>query len=159
MGIDPGTMITGVGIIDINERGQINLCHFTSIRTNRKHSLSERLLTIFNGLTRIIEEFNPDQVAVEDIFYSDNVKTAMVLGHARGVALLAPVMRGIKPAEYAPREVKLAVVGRGGATKSQVQFMVKNILKQKDEIKPADAADALAVAICHHQRFKALPEA
>jgi crossover junction endodeoxyribonuclease RuvC len=101
-----------------------------------------------------IEEYKPDQIALEDIFYSENIKTAIVMGHARGVALLAVVNAGLSPAEYSPREVKLAVVGRGSASKEQVQFMVKNILRLKEDIKPADAADALAVALCHYHRMQ-----
>ncbi len=154
MGIDPGTQVTGVGIIDIHGKGEIHLCMYDAIRGKRTNPLAQRLKEIYEGIDDCLEKYNPDFVAIEDIFYSENVKTAIVMGHARGITLLAPVMRDIGIAEYSPREVKLAVVGNGAASKSQVQFMVKNILKLKNDIKPADAADALAVAICHNNRSK-----
>jgi crossover junction endodeoxyribonuclease RuvC len=109
---------------------------------------------IYQGLAEAITRYQPGAVALEDIFYSDNIKTAIVMGEARGVSLLAAVNQGIEPAEYSPREVKLAVVGRGNASKDQVQFMVRQILGMKEEIKPADAADALAVALCHYNRMQ-----
>jgi crossover junction endodeoxyribonuclease RuvC len=109
------------------------------------------------GLSELIAKYKPDQVALEDIFYSDNVKTAIVMGHARGVSLLAPINLGITPAEYSPREVKQAVVGRGNASKEQVHFMVKNILNLTEDISPDDASDALAVAICHYHRMNTIP--
>ena len=152
LGIDPGTQDTGVGLIDVNERGEPGLCYYGCIQTNRKQSLSLRLKQIYNDLSNIIDKYKPDYIALEDIFYSDNIKTAIVMGHARGVSLLAPIHRGIEPAEYSPREVKLAVVGRGNATKDQVQFMVRSILKIDDLNLPLDAADALAVALCHLHR-------
>ena len=93
-------------------------------------------------------------MAVEDIFYSDNVKTAIVMGQARGVSLLAPINLGLEPAEYSPREVKQAVVGRGNASKEQVHFMVKNLLHLTENIAPDDASDALAVALCHYHRLQ-----
>jgi crossover junction endodeoxyribonuclease RuvC len=154
LGIDPGTHITGIGIIDIETRKEPALCYYGTIKTTRSASLPVRLQQINHGLIEIIEKYKPDHVAMEDIFYSENIKTAIVMGHARGVALLAIVNAGIPPAEYSPREVKLAVVGRGNASKDQVQFMVKNILRLKEDITPADAADALAVALCHYHRFR-----
>lgn len=154
LGIDPGTQITGIGLIDVNEQGEPGLCYYGCIHTNRKQTLPLRLKQIYNDLAEIIEKYQPDHIALEDIFYSDNIKTAIVMGHARGVSLLAPVHRGIEPAEYSPREVKLAVVGRGNASKSQVQFMVRSILKINDLDLPLDAADALAVALCHFHRVQ-----
>jgi len=154
LGIDPGTQVTGIGIIDVSEKGEIQLCYYDVIKTKRTIPFAERLREIYKGIEYLLEKYTPDCVAVENIFYSENVKTAIVMGHARGVILLAPVMKDIEIAEYSPREVKLAVVGNGAASKEQVQFMVKNILKLKDEVKPADAADALAVAICHYNRVK-----
>jgi len=154
LGIDPGTLVTGVGIIDVFEKGKIQLCIYDAIRTKRTNSLALRLKEIFEGIDYFLEKYEPDFVAVEDIFYSENVKTAIVMGQARGVSMLAPVLKNIEIAEYSPREVKLAVVGNGGASKNQVQFMVKNILNLKEDIHPADAADALAVAICHYHRAK-----
>jgi crossover junction endodeoxyribonuclease RuvC len=154
LGIDPGTQVTGIGIIDIVEKGRIQLCIYDAIRSKRTNPLALRLKEIFEGIDYFISKYEPDFVAIEDIFYSDNIKTAIVMGQARGVSMLAPALKNIEIAEYSPREVKLAVVGNGGASKNQVQFMVKNILKLKDEIHPMDAADALAVAICHYHRVK-----
>lgn len=154
MGIDPGTNITGIGIIEIDERGEPGLCHYGCIRTSRSAKRPVRLQQIYRELADTIGRFQPDAVALEDIFYSDNIKTAIVMGEARGVTLLAAVNKGVEPAEYSPREVKLAVVGRGNASKDQVQFMVRQILGLKEEIKPADAADALAVALCHFNRIR-----
>jgi len=154
MGIDPGTNITGIGIIEIDERGEPRLCHYGCVRTSRNAKLPHRLGQIYQGLAEAITRYQPRAVALEDIFYSDNIKTAIVMGEARGVSLLAAVNQGIEPAEYSPREVKLAVVGRGNASKDQVQFMVRQILGMKEEIKPADAADALAVALCHYNRMQ-----
>ena len=154
LGIDPGTHITGFGIIDIIPKKDPQLCHYGTVTTKRNTDLAARLHQIYHGLTEVIEKFRPDQIALEDIFYSENIKTAIVMGHARGVSLLAVVNAGLEPAEYSPREVKLAVVGRGSASKDQVQFMVKNILRLKEDIKPADAADALAVALCHYHRIQ-----
>ncbi len=153
LGIDPGSQITGFGIVDISESRELNLCYYGCIRTSRSKSLPHRLKQIYSGLTEIITQYHPDHVAVEDIFYSDNAKTAIVMGQARGVALLAPINMGVPPAEYSPREVKLAVVGRGNASKEQVHFMVKNLLRLKEDITPDDASDALAVAICHYHRL------
>jgi len=154
LGIDPGTLVTGIGIIDVVEKGKIQLCIYDAIRTKRTNPLALRLKEIFEGIDYFLEKYEPDFVAVEDIFYSENIKTAIVMGQARGVSILGPVLKNIEIAEYSPREVKLAVVGNGGASKKQVQFMVKNILNLKEEIHPADAADALAVAICHYHRAK-----
>jgi len=147
-------MVTGIGIIDILERGKIQLCIYDAIRTKRSNPLALRLKEIYLGIEYFLEKYEPDVVAVEDIFYSENIKTAIVMGQARGVSILAPVLKNLEVSEYSPREVKMAVVGNGGASKNQVQFMVKNILKLKDDIHPADAADALAVAICHFHRDK-----
>jgi crossover junction endodeoxyribonuclease RuvC len=152
LGIDPGTLVTGIGIIDIVTKGKIQLCMYDAIRTRRSDSLALRLKDIYEGIIYFLEKYSPQAVAVEDIFYSENIKTAIVMGQARGVSLLGPVLKNIEIAEYSPREVKMAVVGNGGASKNQVQFMVKNILNLKDDIHPADAADALAVAICHFHR-------
>jgi crossover junction endodeoxyribonuclease RuvC len=153
LGIDPGSQVTGIGIVDVLENRTLALCTYGCIKTNRNKSLPYRLKEIYSGLFEIIEQYKPDHVAVEDIFYSDNVKTAIVMGQARGISLLVPINLGINPAEYSPREVKLAVVGRGNASKEQVHFMVKKILKLQLDISPDDASDALAVALCHYHRL------
>jgi crossover junction endodeoxyribonuclease RuvC len=153
LGIDPGTQITGVGVIEIDEKGIARSCYYGSIRTRIKDPLPLRLKIIYSGLIEVIERFKPHFIALEDIFFSENIKTAIVMGHARGVSLLAAINQGLEPYEYSPREVKLAVVGRGDASKRQVEYMVKSILKIQEEIHPADAADALAVALCHFNRL------
>ena len=156
LGVDPGSQVTGLGIIDIIDNRDVRLCYYGCIRTDRKATLPLRLRQIYKGLTELIEKYHPDHVALEDIFYRDNVKTAIVMGHARGVALLSPVNLGITPAEYSPREVKQAVVGRGNASKDQVHYMVKNILNVSEDITPDDASDALAVALCHYHRLNSI---
>ena len=100
LGIDPGTNITGVGIIEVDERGEPGLCHYGCIRTSRNAKRPVRLQQIYQGLAEIIGRFQPDVIALEDIFYSDNIKTAIVMGEARGVSLLAAVNKGVEPAEY-----------------------------------------------------------
>ena len=157
LGVDPGTQITGLGIIDVIEDRDLKLCYYGCIRTDRRSTLPFRLKQIYNGLTELIQKYQPNHVALEDIFYSDNVKTAIVMGHARGVSLLAPVNLGIIPAEYSPREVKLSVVGKGNASKDQVHFMIKNMLHVAEDIVPDDASDALAVALCHYHRLHSVP--
>jgi len=157
LGVDPGSQVTGLGIIEVIDNRDLRLCYHGCIRTDRKATFAHRLKQIYFGLSEIIEQYKPDHVALEDIFYSDNVKTAIVMGHARGVSLLAPINLGITPAEYSPREVKQAVVGRGNASKEQVHYMVKNMLKVKEDISPDDASDALAVALCHYHRMNVIP--
>jgi crossover junction endodeoxyribonuclease RuvC len=157
LGVDPGSRVVGLGIIDVVNNRDLKLCYYGCIKTDRKATLPFRLRQIYQGLTELIEKYKPDHVALEDIFYSDNVKTAIVMGHARGVSLLSPVNLGITPAEYSPREVKQAVVGRGNASKDQVHFMVKNILNVSEDINPDDASDALAVALCHYHRMNSIP--
>jgi crossover junction endodeoxyribonuclease RuvC len=158
LGVDPGSQITGLGIVEVINNRELKLRYYGCIKTDRKASLAIRLKQIYTGLSELIETYKPDHVALEDIFYSDNVKTAIVMGHARGVSLLAPINLGITPAEYSPREVKLAVVGRGNASKEQVHYMVKNMLNLKEDISPDDASDALAVALCHYHRLNAIPD-
>jgi crossover junction endodeoxyribonuclease RuvC len=157
LGVDPGSQVTGLGIIEVIDNRDLRLCYHGCIRTDRKATLAFRLKQIYRGLSELIVQYKPDHVALEDIFYSDNVKTAIVMGHARGVSLLAPINLGITPAEYSPREVKQSVVGRGNASKEQVHFMVKNMLKITEDITPDDASDALAVALCHYHRLNAIP--
>jgi crossover junction endodeoxyribonuclease RuvC len=151
LGIDPGSAVTGFGIIETNAN-KLRMLDFGVIRTNRNHTLPSKLKTIYDGVAEVIETYKPDQMAVEDIFYSENVKTALVIGHARGVAILAAINRQIPVSEYSPREVKQSVVGNGAADKSQVGYMVKKILSLKGIPKPDDASDALGVAICHFNR-------
>ncbi len=146
LGIDPGSQITGYGVIDSNGRDSV---HVTSgaIRLKGK-SLPEKLGKIFAEVGKVIDEWQPDQMSIEDVFMARSAGAALKLGQARGAAICAGVDRGLPVAEYSPREVKQAVVGSGGAAKEQVEHMVKLLLKLKGK-QQADAADALAVAISH----------
>lgn len=154
LGIDPGVNTTGYGIINVTEKGNPELLGFGHIRTNAKQHLAERLQKIFVALQEVIRTYHPDFVAIEDLFYSENVKTAIVMGHARGAAIIAATNSNLPVSEFTPREVKMSVVGNGAAAKSQVQFMVKNLLSYKDPIEPDDASDALAVALCKWHRLQ-----
>lgn len=145
--------ITGYGIITITDAGDPRLSGFGHIRTNARNSLAERLQKIFESLQEVIRTYQPEVVAIEDLFYSENVKTAIVMGHARGAAILAATMNRLPVSEYSPREVKMSVVGNGAASKSQVQFMVRNLLSIGEPIEPDDASDALAVALCKWHRM------
>jgi crossover junction endodeoxyribonuclease RuvC len=153
LGIDPGVNVTGYGVIYIRENGEPELLGFGHIRTKSKQSLSERLQKIFVSLQQVIETYRPDCVAIEDLFYAENVKTAIVMGHARGAAIIAATNNQIPVSEFSPREVKMSVVGSGAAAKSQVRYMVKNLLAYTDAIEPDDASDALAVALCKWHRM------
>ena len=151
LGIDPGTQICGYGVIET--RGQdVRTLDFGVARSN-SDSLPARLKVIYDGLTEIIGRYNPDVVAVEGVFFQKNVRTAIKIGEGRGVARLAAAARGIEVVEYAPAEVKKAVTGNGNASKPQVQQMVRAILGLRELPSPEDAADALAIAICHFHRL------
>ena len=152
LGIDPGTITTGFGAV-LSEDGNLTAVGWGSIRTPSDAPLSERLAKIHAEIARQIETFAPDEIAVEDVFQARNVRSALKLGHARGVALLAAAQAGLPIHEYAPREVKKSVVGIGSATKSQVSSMVARLLGVDAATMKEDEADALAVALCHlHKR-------
>ena len=147
LGIDPGSRITGYGIIE-HRGAQQQYIASGCIRTTEGTSLPERLDEIFQGVTRIIEEHEPSEVAVEKIFMARSAESALKLGQARGVAIVAAVSRKLPVYEYEARKVKQAVVGSGAARKSQVQHMVQRLLRLPGQPQ-ADAADALAIALCH----------
>jgi crossover junction endodeoxyribonuclease RuvC len=151
LGVDPGTLITGYGIIE-TRNGKMKILSCGAIKNDSHTSMPLRLKLIFETLNDITEQYHPDEFAIETAFYGKNAQSALKLGHARGVAMLTAVTRNIPTHEYSPREVKKAIVGNGAAAKEQVQFMVKSILKLKELPKPYDVTDALAVAICHLQR-------
>ena len=153
LGVDPGSMVTGYGLIKSNHQKNV-LMDFGVIRTDSKESLPQKLKQIFEGLSQIIAQKHPDELAIEETFYSKNAKSALVMGQARGVAILAAACAKLSVWEYSPKEVKCSIVGRGDASKLQVQYMVRNLLELKDVPEPEDAADALAVALCHAQRIK-----
>lgn len=119
------------------------------IRTSAKEALPVRIRQIFEGINRVLEQHQPDAMAVENVFHGKNARTALILGHARGAILLAAELSSVRIAEYSPREIKKAVVGFGGATKDQVGFMVQRQLRLKDAPAPADAADGVATALCY----------
>ena len=152
LGIDPGSIITGYGVVD-NKNGKLFYVSDGSISTVPKSPLQERLGVVFDLLYNIVADYKPDAVAVEDIFFARNVKSAIMLGQARGVALLCASKANLPVFEYSPATVKQSIVGYGNATKEQVQRMVKTLLKMP-VIPKADAADALAVAICHIHHYK-----
>lgn len=148
LGIDPGTLTTGYGIVVEEDH---KLFHVASggISPSAKQPFPVRLKKIYEELEKVIDKYRPRVVVVEDLFVSKNIKSALKLGHARGVAILAAMNAGLPVFEYAPLEVKQAVVGNGKAEKKQVQMMVKMLLDMPKAPHPADAADALAAAICH----------
>jgi len=147
-GIDPGSERTGYGCID-SDGSRHTLVTCGAIAAPSTSAFPDKLHVIHTGLGRLLAELRPDCVAVESVFYAKNVRSALKLGHARGVALLAAVQAGLPVFEYAPAEIKQAVVGYGRAEKQQVGEMVRMILGLADVPEPHDAADALAVAICH----------
>ncbi len=148
LGIDPGTAITGYGLVLEDEKG-LSLVDCGVITTPSGQSLAQRLQAIYQGLTSVIHENQPEAAAVEELFFSRNVRTALSVGHARGVALLALANAGLSVHEYTPLQVKQAVAGYGGADKLQIQEMVRMLLGLDAAPQPDDAADAVAVAVCH----------
>lgn len=149
MGIDCGTEYTGFGIAEQIDRGRLRFIVAGAIKLSKKDPLPARLAHIFEVLRGLIDEHHPDIVAIEEVFYSVNPKSALKLGQVRGVAMLATAYCGVAMAEYSPLAIKSAVVGYGRAEKHQVQHMVMKLLELAEPPEPADAADALALAICH----------
>lgn len=154
MGVDPGSSVTGYGLVKTQPSNEISLLDYGTIKTDSGFQPEEKLKKIYDGLVKVLRKSSPDEFAIEEAFYSKNAKTAMVMGQVRGVAILAAAQAQIPVAEYSPREIKQSIVGSGNASKSQVQFMVKNLLGLKKIPEPEDAADALAVALCHAQKIK-----
>lgn len=151
LGIDCGTDKTGFGVIE-SDGVSHRLIAAGMVRTDSKDSLPARLAVIAHGLRALLDQHRPDAVAVEDIFYSVNVKSALKLAHARGVVLLSVAEAGLPLGEYSPLEVKMSVVGYGRAEKHQVQTMVQSLLGLDARLPSEDASDAVAVAICHATR-------
>lgn len=148
LGIDPGYATVGYGAIEY-DGSRFKLLGYGAITTQPNKRFTERLAEIYGDLLTLIDHFEPDAIAIEELFFSTNVKTGIAVGHARGVTLLACFHKGIEPAEYTPLQVKQSVVGYGKAEKKQVQMMVQTILKLEKMPKLDDTADALAIAICH----------
>jgi len=149
LGIDPGSHATGFGVI--NTGPVVRLLEGGVIRTKSKDPLEDRLHTIHRGLSEVFSRHMVQAMAVEDLFTAKNVRSSLILGHARGVILLAGAQAGLAVSSYAPREIKMALTGNGNSTKEQVRFMVMRILGLKEE-PPMDMSDALAVALTHQQR-------
>lgn len=149
LGIDCGSHHTGYGVVELGRDDGLQCLAQGAITLSLREPLASRLATIFTKLGAIIAQHRPDEVAIEDIFYAVNVKSAIKLGQVRGVAMLAASSAGLEVAEYAPLVIKSAVVGYGRAEKHQVQHMVMQLLRLPELPQPADAADALAIAICH----------
>ncbi|MBC8213917.1 MAG: crossover junction endodeoxyribonuclease RuvC [Candidatus Marinimicrobia bacterium] len=153
LGIDPSLVQTGFGIISINNNTP-ELVDYGIIKPNAKENLPNRLLTIFQDVKQIVKDYKPSVFSIEDVFYGKNVKSTLLLGQARGVAIVAGATAEIPIYEYSPRKVKQALTGNGNASKEQVQFMVKASLNMQDLPQPMDASDALAIALCHYQQFR-----
>ena len=147
LGIDPGTAVTGYGVVRKEGRNPLTLVECGVIRTKPRDGLPQRLAEIHDGVVELIRRHKPTVLSIEDIFYARNVRTTVVLGHARGVILLAGAQAGIEIHEYPPAEIKKAVAGTGAATKLQVQFMVMRLLRLKSAPQPTDAADGVAAAL------------
>ena len=148
LGIDPGYAILGYGIIEMRGN-RFKVIDYGAVTTEAGMEMPDRLKVLYNSLMELIGRFEPEVASVEELFFNTNAKTAILVGQARGVALLACSNSGLEIAEYTPLQIKQALVGNGRAEKKQVQFMVKTILNLKEAPKPDDTADALAAAICH----------
>lgn len=159
LGVDPGTARTGYGVVERPEAGPCRLIECGVIRPPARADLALKLDAIFSELEDLITRHRPDALAVENVFMANNARSALVLGHARGVILLAGARAGLAVAEYAPREVKSAVVGAGAATKVQIQQMVMRLLRLKSAPEPTDAADGVAIALTHCMRTRTLRRA
>ena len=149
LGIDCGTEFTGFGVVEQGKDRTLRYLTAGVVRLSKKESLSQRLSHVFADLTAVIEKYSPEIVAIEEVFYSVNAKSALKLGQVRGVAMLAASQAGLELAEYSPLSIKSAVVGYGRAEKIQVQHMVARLLCLNAIPEPPDVADALAIAICH----------
>jgi crossover junction endodeoxyribonuclease RuvC len=152
LGIDPGTNILGYGIIGVDSKGP----HYVDMGVFDLRKIKdpfEKLANIFAGVTELIEEYHPSELAVESPFYGKNAQVILKLGRAQGAALTAAVMKGIQVAEYAPRKAKIAICGNGAASKEQVAMMIQKTLKVDLDPKYLDATDALAIALCHHYQM------
>ena len=153
LGIDPGFAIVGVGVIEY-KGNKFRVLDYFAVTTKAGLPLEVRLKSIYDEIDSIIEKYNPDYMAIEELFFNNNAKTAIQVGQARGVILLAAVNHGVKINEYTPLQVKQSVVGYGRADKKQIQQMTKALLGLNEIPKPDDVADALAIAICHAHSHK-----
>jgi crossover junction endodeoxyribonuclease RuvC len=155
LGIDPGSVITGIGIIHCNS-DKIKLIEFDAVVLRSKDALTKRLKVIYDVCIEKIKKYKPDELAIETAFFGKNIQSTLKLGQARGVAIIAAVNSNVNVSEYSPREVKKAITGNGASSKEQVKYMVKRILDIKEDPAYIDSSDALAVALCHHYNFQNL---
>ena len=153
LGIDPGTRVAGYGIVD-KVAGDLKAVTWGAIRVRPSEDMTKRLLKIHQGLAKVIEEYRPDEVALEEAFFGKSAKAALRMGEGRGAVMLSTALFGLALHNYSAREVKKAVVGTGSASKEQVQRMVQVILGLPEPPTPLDAADALGIAICHAHRVR-----
>lgn len=153
LGIDPGLETTGISVIDISDTSSYEIIYCDCIITSKNKKIPQRLSEIYMGINEVIKKYKPFSLAIEELFFAANVKTAMNVGQARGTALLAGYLNNMDIYEYTPLEIKQAIVGYGRATKDQIKYMVKIILKIKENnsiiSKKDDAWDSLAIAVCH----------
>ena len=159
LGVDPGTAITGYGVVEPLPGRPGRLVECGVLRTRAADELPERLRVIYEGIEELVARHRPDVVAVEGVFYGSNARTAVVLGHARGVILLAAARAGVPVVEYSPAVIKKTVTDRGAALKGQVGFMVAKLLQLSKPPEPADAADGVAIALTHLVRTRPAPHA
>ncbi|MDA1192338.1 MAG: crossover junction endodeoxyribonuclease RuvC [Candidatus Poribacteria bacterium] len=155
LGVDPGTATTGYGVVALGSRTTLKHEAHGVITTPTNLSPEKRLALIYEGLTTIIREYEPDVVAIEELFFKNNITTGIKVAQARGIAMLAAAHAGLEVAHYKPAEVKQGIAGVGNATKEQIRYMTKVLLGLPDKPKPDDAADGLAIAICHLYRGRA----
>ncbi len=153
IGIDPGTVVTGVGIVQVSGN-VLKRLYSGVINLSSSKSIPQRLEIIYKELSAIIKKYKPDEFAIETAFYGKNVQSAMKIGYARGVSILAAIHNNLIVSEYSPREVKKSVVGKGSASKQQVSYMIESLLSIKNSKLKADESDALAIAVCHSFRLK-----
>jgi crossover junction endodeoxyribonuclease RuvC len=154
IGVDPGTLALGFGVLE-KQDDTFRVLDFGCLNLSAKESFPARLKKIYDKVSTVIEDYKPEALAIEDVFFAQNVKTALKMGHARGVAIVAAVNHQIPTSEYSPKEIKQAIVGNGAASKEQVQWMLQQILNLPEPPEPLDASDALAVALCHLHRAEA----
>lgn len=149
IGVDPGTQVMGYGVISI-KNAQIELVQYGVIKLNKYTTHQLKLKKIFERITQLVDEYLPDEMAIEDPFYGKNAQSMLKLGRAQGVAMAAALARDVPIVEYSPKKVKQSVTGNGNATKEQVAYMLENILKMELSREFLDATDGIAIAICHH---------
>ena len=149
LGIDPGLATLGYGVLEKDKNGSVGAVDYGVVLTPKTERLLVRLAILEEGVNKVLDKFSPEEVAVEELFFSKNITTGIAVAHARGVALLAAVKKCGRLFEYTPMQIKQALTGYGGADKKQIQLVTANLLRLKGIPRPDDAADALAVALCH----------